>query len=328
MIESSAEALASHCKTLNIFLPYSVLANKNYTKNFLNIKNLHTNKIKYFQRKLLKIGFLSMSLRKKLEKANIVYVHNSNLLKVLRTYFPDKKIILFFHTDKIRQFKEMKYADKVLTVNKAMKNKINSLYSNKALYLPNTLYSIKEYKPLKYYHRNFNKKSNFVIGAMGRLVKKKGFEFLIKTCKEIDNLELVIAGDGNELNNLKKISYNYKNIKLIGWVKNKDTFFKNIDVFCSSSFIEPFGLVIIEAMARGIPVISTKCNGPLDIIKNNKNGMLIEINDKLELKNAIIKFKDNKVLRKKIGLNGYNTYKEKFTFSEYKKNIKSLLKQI
>ena len=81
-------------------------------------------------------------------------------------------------------------------------------------------------------------------------------------------------------------------------------------------------------MARGIPVISTNCNGPLDIIKNNKNGMLIEINNKLELKNAIIKLKDNKVLRKKIGLNGYNTYKEKFTFSKYKKNIDYLLKQI
>ena len=82
---------------------------------------------------------------------------------------------------------------------------------------------------------------------MGRLVKKKGFEFLIKTCMEIDNIELLIAGDGKEFNNLKSISSNNTNIKLLGWIKNKDLFFKKIDAFCSSSYEEPFGLVIIEA---------------------------------------------------------------------------------
>ena len=81
-------------------------------------------------------------------------------------------------------------------------------------------------------------------------------------------------------------------------------------------------------MARGIPVISTKCNGPVDIIKNNQNGLLVEINNKLELKNAIIKLKDSNNLRKKMGLNAFNTYKKKFTFSEYKKNINSILKEL
>ena len=53
-------------------------------------------------------------------------------------------------------------------------------------------------------------------------------------------------------------------------------------------------------MARGIPVISTNCNGPVDIIKNNIDGLLFQKNNKLELKNAITKLKDNVNLRKKI----------------------------
>ena len=166
---------------------------------------------------------------------------------------------------------------------------------------------------------------------MGRFVTKKGFDLLIQVIKlyqENQKVKLLIAGDGPLMQSFKRLIKNNKNIQLLGWVKDKERFFSKIDIFCSPSKIEPFGIVILEAMARGIPVISTRCHGPLDIIKNNKNGLLIEINNKLELKNAIIKFKDNKVLRKKIGLNGYNTYKEKFTFSEYKKNIKSLLKQI
>ena len=90
--------------------------------------------------------------------------------------------------------------------------------------------------------------------------------------------------------------------------------------------MEPFGLVIIEAMSRGIPVISTKCNGPLDIIKNNKSGLLVEINNKLEFKDAIIKLKIMIAVEEKMGLNAINTFKKMFTFNKYKKNINSILK--
>ena len=118
-------------------------------------------------------------------------MHNSNLLKVLRFNF-SKKINLFFHTDKIKQLNEFRYANKVLTVNKTMENKINSLYSNKASYLPNASYKLStKYEISKKKSKNVNKKSRFVMGAMGRLVKKKGFDFLIKACAEIDNLDLM-----------------------------------------------------------------------------------------------------------------------------------------
>ena len=50
---------------------------------------------------------------------------------------------------------------------------------------------------------------------MGRIVKKKGFDFLIKVCGDIEGLELLIAGDGKELEKLKKIASNYKNIKFL-----------------------------------------------------------------------------------------------------------------
>ena len=106
-----------------------------------------------------------------------------------------------------------------------MENKINSLYSDKASYLPNASYKLSEKNKSKHQSKNSNKRSRFVIGAMGRLVKKKGFDFLIKVCAEIDNLDLIIAGDGNEFNNLKKVSEHYNNIKLLGWIKSKDKVF-------------------------------------------------------------------------------------------------------
>ena len=81
-------------------------------------------------------------------------------------------------------------------------------------------------------------------------------------------------------------------------------------------------------MARGIPVISTDCNGPKDIINNNKNGILIEKNNKQELKNAITRLKDDLNLRNKLGVNAMEKYKKKFTFKEYTKNINSLIRKL
>ena len=85
-----------------------------------------------------------------------------------------------------------------------MEKKVNDLYSKKAIYLPNSLHQSIKYKPPKLYSKNSNKKNTLVMGAMGRLVKKKGFEFLIKTLPS-----------PVEKNGLKKYlkENNFKNLK-------------------------------------------------------------------------------------------------------------------
>ena len=231
---------------------------------------------------------------------------------------------MYFHTDKLVQFKDFRYADKIITVNTTMEKKINATYFKKAKYIPNAINT----KEKKYSTNTIKNNNKFVVGAMGRLVKKKGFDLLINTCSEMKNVELLIAGQGEEFNNLNNISKNANNIKLLGWIESKDKFFSNIDIFCSSSIEEPFGIVIIEAMARGVAIVSTKCNGPVDIIKNNKDGLLIEINNKVELMSAITKLKDNINLRDKLGSNAKNKYKNKFTFKQYSKNINTLIKNL
>ena len=328
MIQISSEALSINCRIINLVLSSKILKNKSFLESLKNIKNLLIQNINSMDRIFFKFGYLSSSIKDKLKESDIIFCHNSKLLKLIRDNFPHKKIILFFHTDKLSQLKDLRYADKVVTVNSTMKKKINTMYSKKAIYIPNSLNRDKSNVNQLYRKRNYYNKNNIVVGAMGRLVKKKGFEFLVKVCMEMDNVELLIAGNGKEMGNLKNISFQKESIKLLGWIENKDSFFKKIDVFCSSSNEEPFGLVIIEAMARGIPIISTNCNGPIDIIKNNKDGLLIEKNNKIELKNAITKLKDNVNLRGKLGLSAFNKCKNKFTFKEYLKNITFLIKTL
>ena len=214
----------------------------------------------------------------------------------------------------------LKNVSRVFTVNNKTKELINNFYKDKKAYLlPNCINITNKksyYKP---------KSRKLVVGAMGRFVKKKGFELLIQAFRENNNAEPLIAGNGPLMKSYQKLTKDYKNIKLLGWVKKKEVFFSKIDIFCSPSKIEPFGLVILEAMARGIPVISTKCNGPVDIINNNKNGILVNINNVKEIKSAIELLKNRADLRKKISKNGLDTVKNKYTIEAYRNNFFSLL---
>ena len=73
-----------------------------------------------------------------------------------------------------------------------------------------------------------NFSSKLVVGAMGRLVKKKGFDFLVESFLEISDVKLLIAGSGKEFKSLKKITSENKNIQLLGWIRSKEKFFNNI----------------------------------------------------------------------------------------------------
>ena len=324
----SAEALSKICKKITIFLPTKLTKKEDFKKKLDEIENLSIEKITFIDKKLIKFGYLRSGFKEILEKSNIIFLHNASLVKSMRSYFPQKKMVLFFHTDKISQLKEICLVDKVLSVNKTMTKNINLLKENQAVYLPNCI-NIKNTSTVP--SNNSSIKSNpseLVVGAMGRLVKKKGFKFLIDACSEMKEIKLLIAGTGIEYNNLTKASITKNNIKLLGWTRNKEQFFKKIDVFCCSSEVEPFGLVIIEAMSRGIPVISTNCNGPRDIISNKKNGILININNKVELKKAITELKINVKLRKKLSENAKSDFEKKYTFQKYKKNLNYIIRNL
>ena len=315
MIELSTLAMISEVSKINLFLLKNANTTKKLTEKFKNNEKIRIYKFNYLEKLLLKTGFLKSKFYKKIILSDIIFIHNASLAKPLRRIFIEKFIILFFHTDKQKQLKSLKHVNKVFTVNNFSKSLINRSYNNKATLLANCI-DVKNNQ--KHYERK-NKK--LVVGAMGRLVKKKGFDKLIRIFKQYEDISLMIAGDGPLMNYYRGLVKGHKNINLLGWVENKNIFFSKINIFFSSSEEEPFGLVILEAMTRGIPVISTKCNGPMDILKNNHNGILVEKNNIAEMKQAVFKLKDNVNLRNKIIKNALVTVKKKYSIEEYRKNL-------
>lgn len=130
--------------------------------------------------------------------------------------------------------------------------------------------------------------------ALGRLHYHKGFDLLIQAFSKLNplsNLQLVIIGDGAERLNLesqiKRLNLEQK-VFLPGALSNPFATLKQADIFILSSRLEGWPLVLMEAMAIGLPVISYDCpNGPNEILQHEKTGILVPPEDANALKSSI-----------------------------------------
>ncbi|WP_293265541.1 glycosyltransferase [Neptunomonas sp.] len=129
--------------------------------------------------------------------------------------------------------------------------------------------------------------SAYVVGAVGRFAKEKGLGLLVNAFLEAGLPEsyLVIIGDGPEREALLRRSC--PNVILPGITAEVAQYYGLFDLFVLPSLFEPFGLVLLEAMSMGLPVISTKTEGPREMLSSVKGAVLVETGDVVELSKAI-----------------------------------------
>jgi glycosyltransferase involved in cell wall biosynthesis len=138
------------------------------------------------------------------------------------------------------------------------------------------------------------KKDNFVFLNIASLDDKKNHFLLLDSFKlltnKVQSIELRIGGQGLLETELKAYAkkLGLDNVKFLGSLDRnqvKDEFI-NSDAFVLSSDVETFGVVVIESLAIGRPVIATKCGGP-EFILNSNNGILVKANNSQELFDAM-----------------------------------------
>jgi len=168
-----------------------------------------------------------------------------------------------------------------------------------------------------------------IIFSTGRMVERKGFRYLIEAMphllKEFPNIKLVLGGDGPERKNLEKLSVDLgveDNVIFLGFISDKELpkFMKACSVFVLPSIVdrkgdtEGLGLVLLEAMACGTPVIGTNVGGIPYIIKNCVNGFLVEQKNPKQLAEKIVTLLKDEGSRRKIGKAGRKFVEENFSW--------------
>ncbi len=125
-----------------------------------------------------------------------------------------------------------------------------------------------------------------VIGALGRLHEQKGFDVLLRAAAILRDRDvpfhLRIAGEGPDRALLEGLIHDNAlddQAELLGWVSPPGPFLATLDLFAVPSRYEPFGLVVIEAMAAGVPVVASDLEGPREILEQGRLGFLVDSED-------------------------------------------------
>lgn len=169
----------------------------------------------------------------------------------------------------------------------------------------------------------------FNILSVGYLIERKGHEYLIKAMKNVlkrhKNIRLKIVGSGPLEGKLKDIIKDLglgKEVELIKNVSDKELLyqFNSSDLFVLPSIVdsqgntEGLGVVLLEAMACGLPVIGSNVGGIPDIIEDGVTGLLVREKDVVGISKSISFLIENKSTCEKISEEGYKRIQDRFTW--------------
>lgn len=171
--------------------------------------------------------------------------------------------------------------------------------------------------------------------ALGRLVKAKGMHHLISTLSVIDeNVQLDIVGDGPEtpaLKNMVKQRGLTSRVNFYGWLPHEkiEKIYENSSiVVIPSVWPEPFGIVGIEAMAHGKPIVAFDSGGISEWLSNGKTGFLVQIGDTEMLATKIMTLLNDPELGRIMGKNGRKFVKNRFLPETHLKLLLPLIENV
>jgi len=132
----------------------------------------------------------------------------------------------------------------------------------------------------------------FVFGYMANLVADKGHDTLLRAFTRVPGCKLFLAGGGPlraELELSARVLGVDDRVTFLGEIPRAEahTFFQDIDAFVHPSRYETFGIVLVEALATGRPVVATRCGGPNEIVRDG-DGILVDVDDVDGLATAMI----------------------------------------
>jgi phosphatidylinositol alpha-1,6-mannosyltransferase len=287
---------------------YRCRAGKYFGWLMLIIKNYFVHRINYIiVGQLLPLGIIAWFFKKTFKIKYAVFIHGMDFAYALKT--PRKATL----TKKI-----LLGADKLIIGNDYTAGLVRdflpavtmkSVVVNPGVSWPLGI-SSKEAVDLR---KIFGLGKKIILFGLGRLVKRKGFDKVITALellpkKIADNLVYVLAGDGEEMANLKILAGDKQNIIFLGRLSEAEkwAWLKASDIFIMTSRnlagdFEGFGIVYLEANLCGKQVIAGRSGGVAEAVVDNLNGLLVDPEDEIDIAAKIAELASHKVLREKLG---------------------------
>lgn len=255
--------------------------------------------------------------------------------------FLNKKVIFHIHGAEFKKFYEesnertknnisnaLSKADRVIALSNEWKHYFKKISKNSKVEVI--------YNPVNEMDFEKSKLDGKKILFMGRMGQRKGVYDLLDVVSELasehKDLELYLGGDG-EIDKVKKIVNDmnlYKHVKVLGWISGneKKELFKKSSIYVLPSYNEGLPVSILEAMASGLPIVSTNIAGIPEEVEHNVNGYLIEPGDKKSLKMYISKLLVEENLRNTMGKTSIEKVKNDFDNKIIEKKILRLYNEL
>ncbi len=301
-----------------------ILKNINHFKIFSFIKHLNASiNISLYKTNIFSIQVLQNEIE--VFKPDIIHTHLFEAEIISRSiFYPKAKWFSHFHDNmfQLQNFqietllnkqKLTNFYEKYFLLKSYKKNGGNNFitiskdsfnYAKKVLPKKFSIYLLKNAIDFNKFHNKFhNKAENKILKLInvGSFQAKKNQQLLVYIVEILKNkgydVELTLLGDGKlrkKVEELTKEKGLTKNVVFKGNVCNVNEYLKKSDIYIHSAFYEAFGLVLIEAMAAGLPVITQDGKGNRDIIEEGKNGYMIYEQDAVKFADTIINLWEDK----------------------------------
>lgn len=287
---------------------------------------------------------LTFGIKKRIDLVLAGHVNYAPLGSLLKSMQPNLRYGVMIHGIdvwsklSIKRRHALQRADFIVSVSEYSKKQaieINDSEKSRFYLLPNALqWEVNENVKVP---ADSSKRSKIKLLTVCRLdssERYKGVDTVIEALphiiKKVPEIQFIIIGSGSDRERLERLARTCgvaKYVCFLGSVNDVDLLahYKDCDVFVMPSAGEGFGIVFLEAMQFGKPVVAADCGGTPEVVKNNTTGLLIEYGDIAQLTRALTRLCLDPALRTQLGSAGHQRLKENFTFPRFKQNLTNIL---